>query len=66
MNPAPFSDEGGDCCADTVFRASPVSEATARLYATLHAFFTRRLAEPYLMLDTRYERSVMPARPSAS
>src|SRR5690606_23063390 len=40
------------------FSASTVSEATARLDATLQAFFTRRLAEsyPYLILDARYER----------
>jgi putative transposase len=40
------------------FSASTISEATARLDATLKAFFERRLEEayPYLILDARYER----------
>jgi putative transposase len=40
------------------FSASTISEATARLDASLKAFFERRLAEPfpYLILDARYER----------
>ena len=40
------------------FSASTISEATARLDATLDAFFARRLEEayPYLILDARYER----------
>jgi len=40
------------------FSASSISEATARLDASLKAFFERRLEEPfpYLILDARYER----------
>lgn len=40
------------------FSASTISEATARLDASLKAFFERRLEEPfpYLILDARYER----------
>jgi putative transposase len=40
------------------FSASSISEATAKLDASLKAFFERRLAEPfpYLILDARYER----------
>jgi putative transposase len=40
------------------FSASAVSEAAARLDASLKAFFERKLSEPfaYLILDARYER----------
>lgn len=40
------------------FSASSISEATAKLDASLKAFFERRLEEPfaYLILDARYER----------
>lgn len=40
------------------FSATSISEATARLDASLKAFFERRLEEPcpYLILDARYER----------
>ena len=40
------------------FSASSISEATAKLDASLTAFFERRLDEPfpYLILDARYER----------
>lgn len=41
------------------FSASTISEATARLDASLKAFFERRLDEPfpYLIVDARYERA---------